>query len=221
MIIENIRILFNKFLDFVFPEYCEYCNKMLSYPQKVLCKSCLNTAVRKKLHIVDEEEIGKINKIWYVGNYDTLNKFVLEAKLNYRKNVLVFFLQFIKSRIRNLDEIYSDVDIVIPVPIRKNKLRERGFNQAEIIGEILFENKLQKNLISKIKETKEQKHLSKEEREKNLKNCFKINDKEKIKNKKILLIDDVITTGSTLREISTLLLEKGSGEVYAFSLLKA
>ncbi len=220
MIIEKIRILFNKFLDFVFPEYCEYCNKMLSYPQKVLCKNCLNTAVRKKLHILDEE-IGKIKKTWYVGNYDTLNKFVLEAKLNYRKNVLVFFLKFIKSRIINLNEIYSDVDIVIPVPIRKNKLKERRFNQAEIIGEILFENKLQKNVLSKIKETKEQKHLSKEEREKNLKNCFKINDKEKIKNKKILLIDDVITTGSTIREISTLLIENGSVEVYAFSLLKA
>lgn len=220
MIIEKIKILFNKFLDFIFPEYCEICNMMLSYPEKVFCTHCLNKQIKGRLYVVDDR-IGGLKKIWYIGYYDILNKLIFEAKLNSRKEALIFFLEFIKTRIKNLKEIYLDIDIVIPIPISKSKRKQRGFNQAEIIAGLLFEDKLKTNIISKIKETKEQKHLSKEERAVNLKNSFKINDKEKIKNKKILLVDDVITTGSTLIEVSNLLLENGSSDIYGFSLLKA
>ena len=99
-----------------------------------------------------------------------------------------------------------EFDIICYVPMTKSSIRKRGFNQCEIICKNLSEAlgiPLSRSLI-KTKDTKEQKSLSKEERAKNIKDVFKVVDKD-ILNKRILLIDDVVTTGSTLLECKKVL----------------
>ena len=102
-------------------------------------------------------------------------------------------------------------------------MKKRGFNQCEIIARKLGE-KLDLPVYSdivKIKNTKEQKALSKEERFINIKGAFKVKNSNNIKNKKIILIDDVITTGATLLECEKVLKENGVKEIKILTVAKS
>ncbi len=113
---------------------------------------------------------------------------------------------------------------MVPVPIHPKKHKERGFNQAEILAKELAKLKgidLEKKALVKVKNTLPQTTLTSEERAANVKGVFQLKDKERIKGKIILLIDDVYTTGSTLRECSLTLLEGGAREVRAVTVAQA
>jgi len=121
-------------------------------------------------------------------------------------------------------EIFASksIDIIVPVPLYNSKLRERSFNQSEIIAKIFLSNyKLRLvNALEKIKWTEPQNRLNKYERQKNIKNTFAVRGGEDICGKKILLVDDVFTTGSTLNECARILMRAGAGLVYGFALAR-
>ena len=106
---------------------------------------------------------------------------------------------------------------MVPIPLTKKKLKQRGFNQSEEIVKELSESLkifFLDDCILKIKETSPQIELSGKAREENIKGAFLVKNNEKIKNKKILLVDDVYTTGSTMEEVSKVLKESGAKEVW-------
>lgn len=112
--------------------------------------------------------------------------------------------------------------ILLPVPLSKKKLLKRGYNQTEILAKEIIERDGGKNLetssniLKKIKETKDQSSLkTKIARSNNLKDCFKVTNPEKIKGRSVILIDDVITTGATLREIKKVLKKSGAKKIKA------
>ena len=110
-----------------------------------------------------------------------------------------------------------DIDFIVYIPSSKKAIRDRGFNQCEYLAEEISKNlsiSVCKDII-KNKNIKEQKLLSKEERYKNIKGAFSLKTDKNIKNKKLLLLDDVMTTGSTINTISRLLKENGAEKIYA------
>ena len=113
--------------------------------------------------------------------------------------------------------------ICTAVPSSKSKYIKRGFNQSEIITEI-FSKQLNLNsnnsILVRERETKAQYYLKKKNRFENVKGAFAINKNAEVKDKKILLIDDIVTTGATLLEISKALYESGAKEVKCFTLSK-
>lgn len=122
---------------------------------------------------------------------------------------------------RKFNELNLNVDMIIPVPINDNRLKERGFNQSEILaGELVSTGKVNTNIIFRIIDTPHQTGLSRENREINLKDCFKVKDKKSVKGKIILLIDDIYTTGSTLSECARTLRKAGATKVYALCLAR-
>lgn len=114
--------------------------------------------------------------------------------------------------------------IVLPMPISKDRLRERGFNQTELIAQHILPYLPDKpftyrpDLLQKTKETKHQTGESRKERLINLKNSFSISDAAIVKNKKIVLIDDVTTTGATFTEAAQTLKNAGATEVFCIGL---
>ncbi len=119
----------------------------------------------------------------------------------------------------------SDRIILIPIPMSTSRRKERGFNQTEEIAEVIIKMDDEKILeytsvtLIKTKETSSQtKTKSKRERLENLKNSFSVTEKEKVTNKTIILIDDVITTGSTISEARRVLKEAGAKEIYAYTI---
>ena len=121
-----------------------------------------------------------------------------------------------------IDENNIEADGILFVPMSKKSLKKRGFNQCEILAKEVSEVKgipIYRSLV-KVKETKEQKTLSKYDRYENIKNAFRILKEEDIKDKVLILIDDVITTGSTLKECEKILIDYGAKEIKVLTLSK-
>lgn len=114
------------------------------------------------------------------------------------------------------EERFWPLDIIVPVPISLGNLKQRGFNQTELLARRISRKikvAMDSKILVRIKETPSQRELSREEREKNLLCAFQVAAPQKIKGKKILLVDDVYTTGSTIRECTRALLGAGAEKV--------
>ena len=106
-------------------------------------------------------------------------------------------------------------DVVTFVPMTAKEIKERGYNQSELLAEEVAKrlNLPITSTVLKIKETDKQKRLTAKERRENLKGVFAVADKTAIKGKRILLVDDVITTGATVNECSAVLKKAGATKV--------
>ncbi len=116
----------------------------------------------------------------------------------------------------------NDFDLIIPVPLHKKKLKERGFNQALVLSRILYPEEIKKinaNILIRIRWTEPQTGLSGSARRRNLRNSFKVIS-SKIKGKNILLVDDVFTTGTTANECARTLRKAGAYDVQVITLAR-
>lgn len=103
-------------------------------------------------------------------------------------------------------------DIILVVPISKKREKERGYNQSELIAKEIskiISVKIEKKILYKVKNTKPQSTLNKQQRQENAKGAYIAKNTSKIENKKILIIDDIYTTGNTVSECAKMLTEKG------------
>lgn len=172
-----------------------------------------NDKFKAVFHYRDKLARKAIWEIKYRGNREILRKF---------SRVLYEFI---------LEELADEMSfnnfrnpLIVPIPASKSGIRERGFNQCELIVKELArldENRnfvLELSAIQKIKETPHQSKLkNRAKRLKNLDGCFSANA-EKVQNRCIILIDDVITTGATMNEVSKTLRKAGAKKVIGFSI---
>ena len=118
-------------------------------------------------------------------------------------------------------KLFGDYDIICAVPIYKKRMSERGYNQSELIAKEMAKNMPgieYKNVLKKIKNNQRQSELKKEERKENVKNVYEMQNKQIIQNKKIILFDDIYTTGNTVNECSKVLKENGAKEILVLTL---
>lgn len=118
---------------------------------------------------------------------------------------------------------YNDVDIVIPVPIHWLKKMRRGYNQSELLAIVTakyISKPLISNILIKTRLTRPQMRLNRENRIANLGGSFSVREKELIKGKNILLIDDVCTTGATIEECAKVLTRSGANKVYGLTVAR-
>jgi ComF family protein len=131
-----------------------------------------------------------------------------------------------ESLIQNeeFNKVIKSKIIFIPIPLSKTKYNKRGYNQAEILAKELSKrfNYPVFNCLVRVKETKSQVNLNKKDRKENIKGAFEIDKgySAKIQNKKVVLIDDVLTTGSTFSEAADVLKHCGVRQVWAVALAK-
>ena len=158
-----------------------------------------NMSESSLLHFRRKRSLKQINNIYYFWNYDKdFKTLVSTMKFKNKKGLAVEISELIKEGIIFVLE-KEKIDYIIPVPISKERKIERGFNQVEII---LDELKLQYLEIKRIKNTKKMfQILEEKKRDENIKNSFCITTDADLNNRSILLFDDIVTTGSTLREI--------------------
>lgn len=214
-----LRSLLN---DLIFNEKCPICSKNAYWQVAPFCVDCWD-----KIKPLETNKItkGKFNKEFW--NYID----ALYSYSNYegtiKEAIYIFKYLRIKRLGKNLGKLLSKlqsppVDIIIPVPLHVTKLRGRGFNQSAILAKELtkaWDIPLNLDSLIKIKNTPEQALLSEEERRDNLKNAFIV--KNKLNNLKIALVDDVVTTGSTLKECAKALKKAGAKNIYAITLTRA
>lgn len=198
---------------------CLFCKEKNGSIKGYICKECY-----ENLEVLNREvQIDSIyiNRIYYSLSY---NRFIREMMKNYKYNGKNYLYKpFGEIMLRTIEnkKIAEDIDIIIYIPTHKRKEALRGYNQAELLAVYISKNLekplLRQNLI-KTKCTKEQSHSNKIDRIINLKGSFQIKDPSEIEGKRILLVDDIITTGVTMDECSRVLINNGAKEVIGIAL---
>ncbi len=211
--------LLNTILDIFFPVKCMLCGKS----GVDLCLSCLS----------DSPPAERESANWIFPIYDYRHPPIKKAlwlfKYKGKKRLAGIFAEIIYGKI--LEEL-SDLSvmenfrnaILVPIPLSSKRHRERGYNQTELICRKLMEIdrnknfKLEKDILIKPKETEHQARIeNRQERMKNVVGSFVIKKGENLKNKNIILIDDITTTGATLTEAKKVLKQAGARKVIAFT----
>jgi ComF family protein len=151
-----------------------------------------------------------------------IKKLITKIKYKYVRDMVPEVLELLISLV-DFSPIDKNTWEVIPVPLHKSKLRERGFNQSELIATQIaayLDTNCQTQWLIKIKATKPQMSLSAQDRKLNLKGVFKLTDLGKVEvfGKNILLIDDVWTTGTTIRECTKVLKKAGAKTVWGLAI---
>lgn len=228
-------------LDFIFPKYCVNCKKIgayicpncfvyLSFDVGEICLVCNRPSINGLTHpycrgkyVID----GAFSSIAYKGIAKKLiYSFKYKPYLSDLRTVLtdLFYEGLIQKEAFNKVLEESDEFILVPIPLHASKLKSRGYNQADILANELGQRlkfKVQ-NLLERTRGTPSQVGLKEKERRENISGAFKIkSDKQKeIRDKIFFLVDDVLTTGSTLAEAAKVLKKSGAKQVFGLTLAK-
>ena len=191
----------------IFPQVCGICGKI---NKEGLCTKCKNTL--EKLAIFEVTKKGKkesdFQELISIFPYEGIvRQLLLAYKFDEKPYMYVCFVNFILKNKKIFKKLQS-YDTIIPVPISKKRMKERGYNQSLLIAKKLSKDviiDLQTNCLFKTKNIIEQSKLNKEQRKQNIQNVYELKNREIINNKQILLIDDIYTTGSTVKECARVL----------------
>ncbi len=188
---------FEKALNLFFPIKCGVCGK-IGLP---ICNKCEEIIKKHEINLTNKELFNtniEIKKIFIYKYDDIIRDLLINYKFNDYSYLADTFAYLIKNN-KKMFGILKSYDIIIPVPLHKKRLLERGYNQTELIAKKLG-IKMETNCLIKIKNIKPQSTKNAEERKKDIKNTYILKNEEKIKGKKVLLFDDIYTTGSTANE---------------------
>ena len=217
----------NFILNLFYPKYCFLCKRKGSY----LCQDCKSTLEISACH--QKYSTENLNDLYFTIDYQNplvknlIEHFKYEPFIkelaDALSSLIITHFQLLDNKpnffnpVQLPSELYGAGFILIPVPLEKRKLKWRGFNQAEEIGKELakfFKTPLMNGILMKIKTTLPQVELFGEERKENIKGAFLVGkDENLIKGKKILLVDDVYTTGATMEECARVLKIAGAKEI--------
>jgi len=192
-------------LPHVLNNYCLVCGRKVIGDGK-LCEHCKTTKYNFKVARAP---------FFYTGN---IRKAIYHLKYDNAKYLAPYFSKIMYNYFKTCQE-FEDIDIITCVPIHKNRLNKRGYNQSELLLDSFIQtNKINTKILDKIKDTGSQTEKSYKERLTSLENAFVVLDKNIVKNKNILVIDDILTTGATINAISEVLLKAGAKSVKALTL---
>jgi len=212
--------IFEKFLDVLFPPVCGFCGIIC---MEHLCENCKKEIEAKSICKVEKVENKYFDEMAYMMRYD--GKFrdkILLYKFEEEAYLYKTFAKIILNS-KKICDILKTYDIIVPVPIHKKRKQRRGYNQSELIAREVAKNIDEikyKNVIKKTKNNQRQSSLDKQNRLENVKNAYEIANKEIICNKKIILFDDIYTTGATANECSKVLKQNGAKYILVLSLAK-
>ena len=203
-------------IDLIYPPVCGICNKIC---KKHLCKEC---KIDLKKYEINEIENVKGDKSKYYDYQVKTFKYkgkVRSKIIDYKFNEKSYMYSTFQKMITKNEKIYSFLkkyDIILYVPMFKRQEHKRGYNQTYLIAKEIGKTlgiPIEKSNLIKIKDTKKQSTLTKEERKTNVKDAFVIKKPERIVNKKVILFDDIFTTGNTANECSKVIKMAGAREI--------
>ena len=219
-----LKKYFSDFTELLYPLVCPVCNNKLSANDISICLSCTGKLPETNFHNDDDNETAKI--FWGRIPVEFATSFLrfekggiaqqLMHKLKYKghQQIGIDLGRIFASRIGNTK--INECNIIIPVPLHKNKLRKRGYNQSTLIAEgmsSILNIPVSKEILTRKIKTQTQTYLKKYERWENVKDVFYCSDISGIKDKHVLIIDDVITTGATIEACANVLLEAGAKKI--------
>ncbi|MDR1984143.1 MAG: ComF family protein [Prevotellaceae bacterium] len=198
------------FFDLIYPELCDICNASLMHGEKIICSNCrvdipLTRNWNERGNTVEQIFWGRAPIVaaasyFFFARGSKYRALLHKLKYSGREDIGVVLGLWFGNELATC-EIFADIDFIIPVPLHPKKQKSRGYNQSEkiCIGLSSAMNKpVDTKTVVRTEFTNTQTKKNRMERWHNVSNVFAINNPEKIRNKHILLVDDVLTTGATL-----------------------
>jgi ComF family protein len=195
---------------------CADCLNLIEFPRSPLCPHCgrpiKDTKTCEFCRYERNLDYGRAFSL-YIPPAD---KLIHHLKYRGKTKLAEFFGIGMAGVLKN-DYYLKGSDILIPVPLYWWKRLRRTYNQAELLAEVIKKETSIPvvNCLVRVKNTKTQTRLDNIKRQENVKNAFRLKRGYDINNKKVIIIDDVMTTGSTIKECARVLKEAGAGEVYS------
>ncbi|MDD6882071.1 MAG: ComF family protein [Firmicutes bacterium] len=218
--------------DLLFPKglYCITCGKYIDNTRTYcLCDHCIRHMSFGSRDLECGEYLDKASAAMGYGLYE--RRIVFNLKYDgktYLAPIIadILYDSLMERLYSGKDCPYTDADLIVPVPVHEYRLRERGFNQTEKIAKHLSAKlsiKMDGLSLKRVKHTDAQRALSAEERAENMESAFNVPPDriQKIKGKKIILLDDIFTTGATAFSCAKTLKEAGAEKIYLLTLLSA
>ncbi len=229
----KLKRLFEKVLSYIFPIECVSCQKEGEY----ICSACFaqiklienfscficNQGSFAKGICPKCEETTSIDQIIVATTYqdNIVGKLVEQFKYNYLEDTKYLLSRVLIKQIeqKELTNVLRN-KVLVPVPLHKKRLAERGFNQAEELAKLLavkFDSQVNTTIVRRVANTKQQAKLNRKQRLQNLINAFRI-DSEGSWPEEVILIDDVLTTGTTFTELCKCLKKNGVKKVVCIAI---
>lgn len=202
--------LINDFLSLIYPRHCEACGNNLFGHESLICNHCHITLPKSNYHLDMDNSLmktlaGRVPLVYGLSFY------LFEKSGKVQKLLHAIKYQDQKELAEHLGKMYAsdlvaakclkDVDVVIPIPLHKHKLKARGYNQSEWYAKGIaahMDKELSLDSLVRVIETSTQTKRKKYERWENVDGIFELNNNSQLENKHILLVDDVVTTGATI-----------------------
>ncbi len=241
--ITDFQYFFRHFINIVYPVFCAVCACNINEnPGIGICESCLKKiqvnvspfcpecgfkinaiSQSKQPCVFCKDTHYNFDRALNVCGYQGIAKTCIHLFKYKRKIALGVILADIMTRFLKEHATISEIDIVSAVPLHSSKIRERGFNQADIFAVRISDSlKLaySSNNLCRVRKTRSQFSLNKKQRAENLAEAFTCKDAKQFRGKSVLLIDDIFTTGATFNECARVLKQAGARRVIAVSMAR-
>ncbi len=224
-----------RFLEFLFPLRCPVCDAVLPRGQRIcaLCRKDLRViktpyCLKCGKRLCDENERLCSDCATYPHVFDRgralfeyvpIRRSLYRLKYGNRAEYAGFYGEEMARHLGSVIRSWEP-DAIVPVPLHRKRLAKRGYNQAELLAEVIGRRlgiPVQKKLVRRLKNTVPQKNLDAAGRQNNLKKAFKLSRND-VKLNSIVIIDDIYTTGSTIDAVATVFKEAGTRSVYFVAL---
>jgi ComF family protein len=202
--------LLDDFISLFFPKTCMACGNSLFHNEEIICTNCLFHLPKTKFHLDKNNPASKVfwgraniemaTALYFYRKGGKVQTLIHHLKYHGHEEIGVFLGQLYGGQLKE-SKYLNDVDVVIPIPLHKAKLKKRGFNQAESFASGLaqtMKTTMDTTSVFRNTETSTQTKKSRYKRWENVSEIFKIKDNSGLENKHILIVDDVITTGATM-----------------------
>jgi ComF family protein len=209
------------FVSLFYPEVCLVCGEGLASKEEFTCTTCLFKLPKTNFHLQPENPLRKA--LWgrveadAVAAYchyqkgNAVQELVHELKYNGKKELGYCLGKWYGYDLKQTD-FFNKVDMIVPVPLHKKKLRKRGYNQSAWFAKGLAEalgKPFAEDALVRVVNTDTQTRKSRYSRWENVKDIFKANKPEMLAGKHVLLVDDIITTGATIEACTYALKDSG------------
>lgn len=207
------------FISLFFPELCQACGESLVVGEELICTGCRYNLPFTNFHLKPDNMVAQ--QFWGKINLEAAYAMCYFTKGGKMQHLMHQFkykgIQKIGNLLGNMaaeqlmqNPVFNKTDVIIPVPLHKSRLRKRGYNQSTCFAEGLSEKLnavVDNGNLVRIRATETQTHRSRFSRFENMQEVFALKNPEVLENKHVLLVDDVVTTGSTLEACGAILLK--------------
>ncbi|NJM15224.1 MAG: ComF family protein [Bacteroidales bacterium] len=212
------------FLGLFLPPICAACEKLLVIGEQELCIVCLAKLPTTNIANLKSNQVEmllrgrvKIELATAFLEYrkeNIVQQLVHKFKYKGLKQLGPFLMSYLGSSLKDSD--FQQIDMVLPVPLHRKKLLERGYNQSEMLAIALakiLNRPMEAGAVKRVHYNKTQTRKGRLDRLENVQGIFRVLKPQRIKGKHILIVDDVVTTGSTIESLATELLANGAGTI--------